>query len=335
MARNVNDAWHQALEIIEAIGVPESSRAGDVRVAPYPVVTVYYKPMERVIFDPVRDANPIFHLHESLWMLAGQRDATWLDQFVSDFSSRFAEPNGMMHGAYGFRWRGHFGEDQLDVVIGLLRINPKDRQAVIQMWDSRDDLGVPNLKDRPCNTQIYLRIMQPMEKSYEDRMAMPSLKSMYTPAVLDMCVMCRSNDIVWGCYGANAVHFSILQEYLAARIGVRVGRLTQFSWNWHMYDNTKHLADRQAADGWVGYPSSQLLVDDPDTIDTEIWSYINNPESALDAKNSFLRYTAYPMWKANNLRKKGELKEALNVAIDIRAYDWQRATVAWLERRRK
>ena len=40
---------------------------------------------------------------------------------------------------------------------------------------------------------------------------------------LQMTVHCRSNDIIWGTYGANAVHFSILQEYVAARIGVDLG----------------------------------------------------------------------------------------------------------------
>jgi hypothetical protein len=38
-----------------------------------------------------------------------------------------------------------------------------------------------------------------------------------------MTVTNRSNDLCWGMLGANYVHFTILQEYLAARLGV-VGR---------------------------------------------------------------------------------------------------------------
>jgi thymidylate synthase len=53
--------------------------------------------------------------------------------------------------------------------------------------------------------------------------------------VLDLTVLCRSNDVVWGAYGANAVHFSVLQEYLAGRIGVDVGVMYQFSNNYHGY----------------------------------------------------------------------------------------------------
>jgi len=52
---------------------------------------------------------------------------------------------------------------------------------------------------------------------------------------LDMTVFNRSNDIIWGCYGANAVHFSMLQEVMAAWVGVPVGCYWQISDNWHAY----------------------------------------------------------------------------------------------------
>lgn len=322
-ARNVNDAWQLAISLIDHVGVPENSRNGPVRAAPYPIYTVYSNPTERVLLDPVRDANPIFHLHEALWMLAGYNDATWLDQFVSDFSERYAESDGRMHGAYGYRWREHFenisspsggGMDQLDMCVEILTKDPTSRQAVIQMWDAEVDLGFMKLKDRPCNTQIYLRVRE---------------------GVLDLGTMVRSNDIVWGCYGANVVHFTVLQEYLAARIGIPVGRFSQYSWNWHMYDNTRHLADQKSADSWRGYPGTSPLVTNPKTIDDEIAAYVDNPASALDAKNVFLNDTALPMFKANVSRKKGDHEAALRWAERIQAPDWKQATVAWLKRRKK
>ena len=322
-AGNVNDAWAQALAFMEEVGEIEPSRIGNVKVAPFPVATVYYNPKERVLFDPVRDANPFFHLHEALWMLAGEADATYLNQFVGDFSLRFAEEDGIMHGAYGYRWRRHFEKvnsyrggnlDQLDVVVRLLQKNHGDRQAVIQMWDAESDLDVPGLKDRPCNTQIYLRIRD---------------------GVLDLCTMVRSNDIVWGCYGANAVHFTVLQEYLAARIGVGIGRFTQFSWNWHMYDTTKHLASIESARRVFPYPGTIPLVTDPDTFDAEVRRYIVNPDSALTAKNTFLESTARALFKANEARKAGDYKGALEWAGAVLAPDWRKAAVEWLERRQK
>src|SRR5678816_542793 len=136
-ANNVNDAYYQGLRLLKDAPI-ESSRAGEVRVWPCPVTTVYERPTERVLFDPKRDANPFFHLFEALWMLSGRQDATWLDRFVKDFSSRFTEEDGTQHGAYGHRWRNAFGFDQLHHVVNTLRSDPTSRQCVIQMWDARE-----------------------------------------------------------------------------------------------------------------------------------------------------------------------------------------------------
>jgi hypothetical protein len=48
--------------------------ATKVLVSQTPVVTCYSAPTQRVLFSPMRDANPFFHLMEALWMLAGRDD---------------------------------------------------------------------------------------------------------------------------------------------------------------------------------------------------------------------------------------------------------------------
>lgn len=331
IATNINDAWPKGLELLASEGVKKDSRNGTVTVVPLPVVTMYSNPVERVVFDPVRDANPMFHLHEALWMLAGRDDADWLDRFVADFSGRFAEEGGRMHGAYGKRWRDWFtyrdqhGEwngtqDQLDICVELLQRNHLDRQAVIQMWDPILDLGVPNLKDRPCNQQVLLRA---------DRGA------------LDITVTCRSNDAVYGCYGANVVHFSVLQEYLAARIGIPVGYYCQMSNNFHMYDWAEKNVNYASAQAWQDhgrsdkYPGVQPLVDDASTFDSEVKLYLADPFSlgVLGARNTFLPGTALPMYQANEARKAKEWNKALEYADSVTAPDWRQATLAWIMRR--
>src|SRR5262245_49446193 len=104
-AKNVREALPQGLKLLRDCGKEEPSRAGMVRVAPCPVMTVYAEPCDRVLFSPERDANPFFHLAEALWMLAGRKDAEFLNLFVKDFGKRFAEEDGTVHGAYGARWR--------------------------------------------------------------------------------------------------------------------------------------------------------------------------------------------------------------------------------------
>ena len=70
-ARNVNDAYYEAMWKIPVYGRPNESRAGKLLSASTPVITTYLKPLERMLFNRARDANPFFHVMESMWMLAG------------------------------------------------------------------------------------------------------------------------------------------------------------------------------------------------------------------------------------------------------------------------
>jgi thymidylate synthase len=106
-------------------------------------------------------------------------------------------------GAYGFRWKKYWNKDQIKIVIGMLKENPYDRRAVLQMWDPHEDLARKG-KDVPCNTHIYFKIRE---------------------GKLCMTVCNRSNDMLWGAYGANVVHMSMLQEYVAHCLGPTYGRV--------------------------------------------------------------------------------------------------------------
>lgn len=321
-AANVNGAYSTALENIRSLGENQDSRAGPVLVADMPVTTVYWRPYQRVLFGEQRDANPFFHLFESLWMMQGRRDATWLDQFVSDFSSRFAEEDGNSHGAYGWRWFNHFdmdggGEesmpDQISLAVRLLRKNPNDRRVVIQMWDSVADLGADK-RDVPCNTQIMPRVRD---------------------GELDFTVTCRSNDIIWGAYGANAVHFSFLQEVMAAMIGVRVGRLFQISNNWHGYLDVLNKYDEPSPDLYKDANMRSLpVVDKPESWFPDLHRFMEDPFDCV-CLNNFFEKTAKPMMWAHAAHKKGESGDAMIWAEKIEAPDWRHACRGWLRRRTK
>lgn len=337
-ARNVNDAYVEGVRYLFARGEVRASRAGEVLVAPEPVTTVYSRPLERVLFDARRDANPFFHLFEALWMLAGRNDARWLDFFVKDFSSRFAEEDGIQHGAYGYRWREAFGFDQLDAVVEKLGKNPDDRQAVIQMWDATgevhggyDDL-LGNWKDRPCNTHVYLRVRE--KEAYTGAPLF-----CYKYLALDITVCCRSNDIIWGAYGANAVHFSLLQEYLAARIGVEVGTYYQISNNYHAYTAAlkKLDIDPETCRGpytenvYVTFGHVTPIVTNAQVFDVELRRFLENPE-AEGFDNFFFDTVARPMYRAYMCFREKEFKSELAKLAAVPS-DWTLAAMLWLQRR--
>lgn len=212
-AANVNEALPAALWYMKVAGLPETSRNGPVLVAPGPVVTEYLCPTERVLFCPVRDANPVFHLMEALWMIAGARDLEWLIQFNARFASYAEAGTTLQWGAYGHRWRSFFGYDQILAIVATLRKDPNSRRAVMAMWDGHSDLTHEG-PDIPCNTHAYFDLRG---------------------GALNMTVCCRSNDLLWGAYGANAVHFSILQELVAHELRVTCGIYRQMSNNFHIY----------------------------------------------------------------------------------------------------
>src|ERR1035441_9587000 len=94
-ARNVNDAWDQARNLLNQTHVARPSRYGDVWEFPQPVTTLYRNPLERVLFNPLRNANPFFHLFESLYLLSGREDVAWLAQFnplSKSFGTGFVQP---------------------------------------------------------------------------------------------------------------------------------------------------------------------------------------------------------------------------------------------------
>lgn len=361
-ARNVNHALADGIELLANRGECFPSRAGDVWTVQEPVTTVFRQPRERVLFSPIRDANPAFHLAEAFHMLAGRNDTKFLNLFVKDFGARFGEDDGTQHGAYGYRWRHGFGFDQIEEVIKKLRANPFDRQAVLQMWDctTGDNYGGFNdlrgdWRDRPCNLAACFRVRQETEVvggSPADGMGGAHQERM---AYLDMMVSCRSNDILMGAYGANAVHFSVLQEYMAAQLEIGVGTYTQVSWNWHMYaaDLERMAAkagamnlkpEHQLAALWtaltprVDYGTRGIempphpLVDDREAFDGDVKLLLRTIEERTWAlgrarlHNRFLRETALPLFRAH-------LTRDIDAALDIAAPDWYAAELAWLQRR--
>src|SRR5437667_129280 len=130
---NVNQCLSECLQWLLAAGVEENSRNGPVLVSPEPVMVTYTRPQERVLFSPLRDANPFFHLMEALWMLAGRNDVEWPAYFASNMRN-YSDDGKIFHGAYGYRWRKAMSFDQLALIARELKANSESRRCVLQMW---------------------------------------------------------------------------------------------------------------------------------------------------------------------------------------------------------
>lgn len=318
---NVGVALPTVLRALSQQTQQRDSRNGPVFAFPGPVTTVYSHPTQRVLFWPQREANPFFHLMESLWMLAGRRDVEYLTRFVKGMGA-YSDDGRHFHAAYGYRWRKHFKKDQLTVIVERLRANPEDRRSVLQIWDASVDLGTES-KDLPCNMIV----------SFQRNAS----------GALDMTVFNRSNDIVWGAYGANAVHFSILQEYIASSIGCAVGTYWQVSANFHAYLSTyekvREIAESNEPDPYLRgevepYP---IMCTTQRVWDQDLAMFLAEP-GTVGLREPFFRRVAVPMYMAHAAYKKEKGTEGCDAALEIiqqcHATDWRRAGTEWLERRR-
>ena len=307
-------------------GVSRDTRNGKVLQLRGPTTICYEQPLERVIFWPERDANPFFHLMEAMWILAGRNDV----EFVANYAKRmreFSDDGKTLNGAYGYRWRKHFGYDQLERIVNELQANPNSRRCVLSMWDSGSHepdgtpfegtgdlyLGMHGSKDVPCNTNAYFLVSD--------------------SGCLDMTVCNRSNDLVWGCLGANAVHFSFLLEYMAAKIGVPVGYYYQFTNNLHGYLNTiEPLRDLAGQ-----YIASPYEIGDVDPYPIHLEDNAFDEDLAhLDqyhGVSAFFRNVVEPVRAAHQAYKAKDSLLALQRCKSILASDWRLACEQWIQRR--
>lgn len=325
-ARNVNDALPLGAMLLRNSGISAVSRGIEVIEYPEPVATVYTQPRERVLFHPVRDANPFFHFMEALWIIAGRNDVKWLTRFLPNMAD-YSDNGLTFHAPYGERLRGYHGEgsaDQIATAIALLRAKPDTRQVVLQIWDKELDLGTVS-KDIPCNDMVFLKVRK---------------------GELHMTVCCRSNDLIWGAYGANVVQFSMLQEYIARMCHVRVGPYTQISDSFHVYptvpfwEHTKHhLAPEfnYYADEMNAIKPYDLFHDAENVmLDLERMFHAFDVGTSIYDRQYTTRLmvcVVLPMLRVHDAYRELRMEAALAACNGIAAQDWKLACMQWIQRR--
>lgn len=336
-SRSANEALFHGCHHLNMFGVRSESRNGPVVVSRSPVMTLHHNPANRVLVCAARDANPFFHLFESLWMLAGRNDLKFPQTFVKSFD-KFSDDGVTLHGAYGHRWREWFGYDQLEWLADALRTDPTTRRAVLTMWDGWADLSVASHGgvDVPCNTHAYFDTLD---------------------GKLNMTVLCRSNDMILGAYGANIVHFSMLLEYMSAATGIPMGIFRQFSNNFHAYTQlytkisdgsdetlaalgnaalTAEPYGQQGALRSLSFDAPRILPLPLIQADEHVESFYDDCVSFVDdfTENSFetlfFRWVVAPMYESWKAWKDGDFDGAVHKALQVRGDDWRAAAQDWL-----
>jgi thymidylate synthase len=406
-SRNVNTSFRTLVDVFataprangvrmfngETPIISRPSRNGNVLMIDEPVTITYSRPRERVLFNRVRDANPFFHVVESLWMLAGRNDVALPAYYVKRMAE-FSDDGKTLNGAYGYRWRKARGGDsealqvatddrpgfvatdlvdQLDILVNHLKANPDSRRAVLSMWNVEDDLlkvgGIglcyePQTESTRTDTMPYrdtgskdvccnLNVMFSLRTDRIVMMRDPSPNKVSETSYLDMTVTSRSNDLVWGMLGANYVTFTFLQEYMAARLGAKVGVYHHFTNNLHVYVDRPDWQPAKLLEGvnsgddyntirpYIPPLRMVPLVRDPQVFDSEVrillasWCGDERKTMGWVFTEPFIKDVALPMMAAYDLHRLRCTQQAIDTCLLIEADDWRIASTEWLKRRLK
>ena len=153
---------------------------------------------------------------EQIWFVSGARKpADFLREFTKIWDA-FTNPADTLTVAYGYRWRKHFGRDQLGLLMKHLKEDPSSRHGVVVTWDpAGDGLGGTSRKNVPCPYSFTVNIIG---------------------GRLNLHNIVRSNDMLLG-FPSDVAGFALLQMMLAQKLGVTPGVYSHSISNAHIYDN--------------------------------------------------------------------------------------------------
>lgn len=185
-------------------------------------------------------------LGETLWYLAGSSSINRIKHYVQNYRKYIKNNNDMVDapGAYGPRIFGPGVNNQIENIINEL--NDKNRRhtrkAVVQIFDKSDlKFNVNyNVDDVPCTIsfQFFIR---------KNKLEM-------------MCNM-RSNDAFKG-MPHDIFAFTFIQEYMARRLKVGLGRYIHAVGSLHLYDENEGGAKRYIEEGWQDPESMPAMPDE-------------------------------------------------------------------------
>lgn len=338
-AENLSSALVMLCKGLMGSGVDVTRRGYQCREFPGAVLVEITNPTDRYVRVPERKWNKTFGWIESLWLARGDNSLEMPASYVKNLVN-FSDDGKFMRAGYGPRIR-RYGDnfdsmvtlsgkllprqykngkadengrylklkapglyqnvtDQLRFVIEKFKQDIDTREAVITIHDPISDNFNQNeedgekaslllTKDTPCTRSIHFMIVNGKMNCYVD---------------------IRSNDLIWGFSAVNVFNFTLMQEYVAAIVGVPVGKYYHKADNLHVYKDFIPLTEEIAKRDINSYPSGVNF-----SYQTTFTS-LDGFDRLIDQLS---RYEE--LCRCGNFDEK-ELKEMLNEFTDEMFLDW-------------
>lgn len=168
--------------------------------------------------------KPFSALGELLWYLTGSDRLDFIEAYVPHY--RKEAEDGIVHGAYGPRLFSMRGKtNQIQNVLDMLAKNAGSKRAVIQLFNAED-----------------------IEKRYPEIPCTTTMQFMGREGRLHLSVTMRSNDAYMG-LPHDVFCFTMLQEMMAATLGLEVGEYYHYVGSMHLYTEDIEAAGRYNEEG--------------------------------------------------------------------------------------
>lgn len=163
-------------------------------------------------------------LTEIIWILQGRTDLEFLNEngvnYWNPDYERSGRTDGTLGPVYGKQWRDFGGNDQLQMLLKGIKLDPYGRRHMVSAWNpiEMDDMALP-----PCHYgfQVYINDGQ-----------------------LDLMWNQRSADVFLG-LPYDIAMYGLLLELLAKTFGYKPGRLIGSLGDCHLYNNHLEQAKEQ------------------------------------------------------------------------------------------
>ena len=239
-------------------------------------------------------------LGEFLWYMSGSNDLSQISYYIPIYEEE-SEDGLTLSGAYGpilFQFDSQI--NQIENVIKILQEKSSSRRAVVQLINPLDLHN--NLKDIPCTCNIQYLIRDNK---------------------LHSITYMRSNDAYKG-LPHDFFCFTMLQEYIAARLNVELGTYFHHVGSLHLYNCDRYKANQYIDEGFQSTTDIMPLMDSVQ-IDNNLTSLLNNEKSYRRGKldetvkiestywsDLSLLLEAYMHYKNNDIENLKSIKQKLS-----------------------
>ncbi len=221
MTQSINEAYNELLRELHYRGLNEVNARTGVGITMLRGGHSFKLALGWLPVPGNRRYYPRVAAAEVAWQLMGTQDPEFIMAKAPKIWGDFVK-HGKLETAYGYRWRRHFGRDQLGLAVDELRHNPTNRQLYVSAWDpATDGLGGPQPKNVPCPVGFGLT---------------------RTADWLHCSVVIRSSDVFVG-LPYDIMGYALLTDAVAASVGCEPGTLHVTLIHPHYYDTHEKFVE--------------------------------------------------------------------------------------------